>query len=249
MPIESVSVVVLAIVFLAALARSTFGFGDALIAMPLLSLLSDANTVHFSKPLVAMVTATTAGLMLVKDWRSVHFKSAAWLVLSAAFGIPLGLLFLTNTDERVVKAVLAVVVIAFSVYALWRPNLMVLHSDKPALLFGFMAGVLGGAYNTHGPPLVIYGAMRRWPAERFRATLQGYFVPAALLIVGSDGLNGRWTRNMLLHFVYSLPLMIAAVILGQRLSSRFNPQQFIRYIYILLIGVGIILLLSSLSGR
>jgi hypothetical protein len=31
----------------------------------------------------------------------------------------------------------------------------------------------------NGPPLVIYGALRRWTPERFRATLQGYFLPAS----------------------------------------------------------------------
>ena len=102
MSVESFSAIVLGIVFVSALARSVFGFGDALIAMPLLSLLGGPETVHFSKPLVAMVTAATAGLMLVREWRSIHFKSAAWLVLSAAVGIPLGFLFLTHADERVV---------------------------------------------------------------------------------------------------------------------------------------------------
>ena len=30
----------------------------------------------------------------------------------------------------------------------------------------------------NGPPLAIYGSMRRWSAQHFRATLQGYFLPA-----------------------------------------------------------------------
>ena len=32
----------------------------------------------------------------------------------------------------------------------------------------------------NGPPLVIYGALRRWSPQYFRATLQGYFLPATL---------------------------------------------------------------------
>ena len=45
--------------------------------------------------------------------------------------------------------------------------------------FGFFAGILGGAYNTNGPPVVIYGSLRKWSPATFRATLQGYFFMAA----------------------------------------------------------------------
>jgi hypothetical protein len=37
----------------------------------------------------------------------------------------------------------------------------------------------------NGPPLVIYGSMRRWSPQHFRATLQGYFLPAS--IIGMSG--------------------------------------------------------------
>ena len=57
---------------------------------------------------------------------------------------------------------------------------------------GFCAGVLGGAYGMNGPPLVIYGAMRRWSAQHFRATLQGYFLPASII-----GMGGYWLAGTL----------------------------------------------------
>ncbi len=39
----------------------------------------------------------------------------------------------------------------------------------------------------NGPPLVVYGGMRRWSPQHFRATLQGYFLPASVI-----GMAGYW---------------------------------------------------------
>jgi hypothetical protein len=94
-------------------------------------------------------------------------------------GIPFGLLILTSIAEPVVKAVLSAVIITFSVYRLVGRSRWELEDDRLAWLFGFGAGVPGGAYGMNGPPAVGYGTLRRWSPERFRATWQGYFLPAS----------------------------------------------------------------------
>ena len=105
-----------------------------------------------------------------------------------------------------------------------------------------MAGVLGGAYNTNGPPVVIYGALRRWPPERFRATLQGYFLPTGLLILTTHGLAGLWTPQILQLYGLSLPLILTAIFLGGKLNQRISPGGFERLIYLSLLGLGFLLL-------
>lgn len=108
---------VLAVVFVATLIRSAFGFGEALVAVPLLALLIP---VEVSAPLAVLVSITVAGVVLLQDWHHVQVRSAWRLVLATLPGIPLGLVLLTAAAERVVKAVLAVVIIAFSAYCLAR---------------------------------------------------------------------------------------------------------------------------------
>src|SRR5438045_5773563 len=95
---------VVAVIFLATLIRSAFGFGEALVAVPLLALLMP---VEVAAPLAVLVSITVAGAILVRDWHKVHFRSAWRLVLSTLLGIPLGLLLLTAVAEHVVKAILA----------------------------------------------------------------------------------------------------------------------------------------------
>src|SRR2546423_12864889 len=202
---------VLAVVFLATLIRSAFGFGEALVAVPLLALLIP---VEVATPLAVLLSITVAGVIVMQDWHKVHVRSAWRLVLSTLFGIPLGLLLLTAVAEYVVKAVLAVVIIAFSAYCLAGRSQLELKDDRLAWVFGFGAGVLGGAYGMNGPPLAVYGALRRWTPEHFRATLQGYFLPASLAGLFGYWLAGLWTPAVTWYYVLSLPPTVAAILLG-----------------------------------
>src|SRR5437870_4765812 len=92
---------VLAVIFLATLIRSAFGFGEALVAVPLLALLIP---VEQAVPLATLVSITVAAVVIAQDWHQVHVQSAGWLVFSTLFGIPLGLWLLTEVTETTVKA-------------------------------------------------------------------------------------------------------------------------------------------------
>src|SRR6185437_12623831 len=102
---------VLLILLLATLIRSVFGFGEALVAVPLLALRIPLNV---AAPLAVLVSVTVAAIIVVQDWQKVHLRSTSWLVVSTLFGIPLGLFLLTDGNHRLVKMVLALIIMAFS---------------------------------------------------------------------------------------------------------------------------------------
>jgi uncharacterized membrane protein YfcA len=242
MVMEGTLLPILGVIFLATLIRSTFGFGEALVAVPLLSLLTP---VEVAVPLATLVSITVAAIVVVQDWHKIHFHSAGWLMISTLFGIPLGLWLLTAVAERIVKAILAVVIIGFSLYCLVRRSPYPLKNDRLAWVFGFAAGILGGAYGMNGPPLVVYGSLRRWSPEQFRATLQGYFLPASLLGMCGYWMAGLWTRPVTRYYLWSLPLTLTAVFLGRSINQRLRSSVFLRSIYIGLLCVGTVLLIQS----
>ncbi|MAG93191.1 MAG: permease [Planctomycetaceae bacterium] len=241
MTLDDTALLTLAVLFLAFLIRSTFGFGDALVGMPLLALLIPVQT---AAPLVALVSITVALVIMAGDWKHLQFRIALKLVLSSLCGIPFGQWMLHSVDEQIIKGVLGVVVASFALFSLLQPRLFELRSDRWAPLFGVPAGVLGGAYNTFGPPLVIYGMLRRWPAARFRATLQGYFLPVGCFVLIGHAFAGFVTPTVLQHYVWSLPLVLVAVLIGRELNRRFEVARFERLIRALLLAVGIGLLVD-----
>jgi uncharacterized membrane protein YfcA len=233
---------VLAVVFVATLIRSAFGFGEALVAVPLLALLLPVGV---ATPLAVLFSVTVAAVVVVQDWDKVHAGSAWRLVLATLLGIPLGLWMLTAAAERVVKATLAVVIVAFSAYCLSCRRPRELKDDRLAWLFGFGAGVLGGAYGMNGPPLVAYGTLRRWSPEHFRATLQGYFLPSSLVGLGGYWLTGLWVPAVTRYYLLALPLAVAAIILGRVVNRRLKGPAFVRYVHAGLIVIGAVLLLQA----
>jgi uncharacterized membrane protein YfcA len=236
---------VLSVLFVATVIRSAFGFGEALVAVPLLALFIP---VEVAAPVAVLVSVTVAGLVLLQDWREVHPGSAGRLILSTMFGIPFGLLLLTRVAEPVVKAVLAVVIITFSGYRLAGRGRHELRDDRLAWLFGFWAGVLGGAYGMNGPPLVAYGALRRWSPERFRATLQGYFLPASLVGMAGYWAAGLWVPAVTRYYLASLPVVLVATLLGRVLNRRMDGRRFLLYVHLGLVAIGGILLIQSVWG-
>jgi uncharacterized protein len=245
--LDGTAVYVLVVIFIATLIRSVFGFGEALVAVPLLALRLPVNV---AAPLAVLVSITVAAVIIAQDWRKIHVRSTGWLLLPTLFGIPLGLLLLTSGNHRLVKAALALVIMAFSAYALIGRRPPELHSDSRLwlLIFGFCAGVMGGAYGMNGPPLAIYGAMRRWSAQHFRATLQGYFLPASIIGMAGYWLAGLWVPAVTRYYLMSLPLTLSAVLLGRVINRRLHGQTFLKYVHVGLVVIGATLLVQAVRS-
>jgi hypothetical protein len=242
---EPATAYILSVVFVATLVRSALGFGEALLAVPLLVL---RIPLQVAAPLAVLISITIAGYIVAQDWRHVHFKSAGWLVFATVFGIPLGLMLLTSSHQHGVKLALAVIIICFATLSLiGKPP--ELHSDSKIWLLGcgFVAGILGGAYGMNGPPLAAYGTMRRWSAQHFRATLQGYFLPASVLGMLGYCWKGLWVPSVTHYYLLSLPVTIPAIWAGRAVNHRLPVDQFRKYIYCGLIIIGSVLAIQAVA--
>jgi len=238
--LDSLTLVVVVVFFGATLLRSALGFGEALIAVPLLAFVLP---VKVAAPIAVLVSITVAAVVVAQDWRHVHVRSAVRLVLSTLIGIPLGLLLLRSVSEPIVKGVLGVLVAGFAVSALRSRGSYELTDDRLAWLFGMSAGVLGGAYGMNGPPLVVYGALRRWSPEHFRATLQGYFLPASVMGMIGYWVAGLWTPSVSRYYLLSLPTALLAIVLGRVINRRFDARRFFVYVHsgLIVSGAGLVL--------
>lgn len=235
--------IVLAILFAATFVRSALGFGEALIAVPLLALVMPVNV---AAPLAVLVSITVAALALMQDWRSVEIRSAALLVAATVAGSPIGLLLLTRAPESFVKALLGILIVAFSAYSLASAPRPALADNRLAWVFGFIAGILGGAYGMNGPPLVIFGTLRQWSPQQFRATLQAYFLPASAVVLAGYAVSGLWTRDVTGLYLRAIPCVIVAVLLGRVVNRRLHSETFVRVVHGALILVGLVLLVQSI---
>lgn len=237
---------ILIISFIASLVRSTFGFGESLIAVPLFLLFLP---VEIAVPLSVMLSVVIAFVVIIQDHKEIHFNSAKWLLFYAILGIPIGIFILVNGSEFLIKIGLGTLIIFYALYALFVKNIKTLPEDNMVLFFvcGFLSGILGGAYGLNGPPLVVYGNMRRWSAKHFRATLQAYFLPASLFGLVGYYVKGIITSEVHEYFLISLTVTIPAIFLGRYFNHQLKNDSFFKYVNWGLVIIGVILIASSLA--
>ena len=237
-------VLITSIIAGAGFVRGALGFGDALFAMPLLALLIPTIT---AAPLVALTATLIAAVILIRDWRHVVWRPATLLTVFGLLAVPFGVWLLKSGDDRLVKGLLASVVLTFSIWSLWKPDRFQLRNDRLAPVFGIAAGLLGGAYNTAGPPLVIFGTLRRWSPEQFRATLQTYCLIGSLWVIVLHSLTGLMTRSIVNQFVFSVPLIVISTLVGLRVTRRIPTERFVRVVHAALIVVGLSLIVACFN--
>lgn len=224
---------ILLIIFIAHFINSAFGFGDSMVSMPLLTLFLPLEE---ATPFVAILSITTNLVIVLNDFKNVKKKSITILLFSAILTIPLGIYIGNNANPVVVKLALVFLIVSFSLYNLFAPKLIHLKNSYLAPLFGGLSGIFGGAYNITGPPIILYGSLRRWQPEKFRVTTQAYFFITTLFIVINYWKKGAYTPTVFSYFLYSIPVMLVAVFIGKWANQKIkDPVRFNKYIYCLML--------------
>lgn len=168
---DTVILLVIGVVFLALFTQSLSGFGLSLVSMPLLV---PALGIQTAAPFIAVI-ALVGEVILLAYYREALNIGVVWrLALASIIATPLGVFLLQSAPERLVLTLLGVIVAGYALYALLKFRLPRLEHSLWAYTAGFFAGLLGGAYNTSGPPVILYGNCRRWPRDSFKSNLQGF---------------------------------------------------------------------------
>ena len=229
---------VLLVIFLAAFQQSMSGFGFALLAMPILVQMLGISV---AAPLIAGLGWLLTVINTLRWRRSLDFGEIRRLGLWMLLGIPAGILSVDYLNETLLKTGLGVLLVGYALFALFKPDKLPVISRRWAYPAGLVAGLLGGAYNTPGPPLILYGNLRQWPHERFRAVLQSLFAFSATMVAAGHLLARHYTPKVLNWLWPAALAVLAGVVLGSWLDRHLHPQQIRTWITVvtLLLGVSL----------
>jgi len=228
------------VIFLGCFTQSLTGFGVALVTM---SLLPSLVGLKVATPLVALVGIALEILMLIRYRESLKFKSILGLVISTVIAIPVGVLYFRRLDEGIALFILGLIITIYALYALVGLRLPALEHPAWSWLFGFVGGLLGGAYNTSGPPVIVYGNCRKWLPQEFKSNLSGYFLVGSVVVVATHWMSGSFTDDVRSLFLDSLPALLLGFFLGQYVDKWLNPELFRRVVLIVLVLLGVRLMM------
>jgi uncharacterized protein len=174
------------------------------------------------------------------DWRKL------WpFVAGAALGVPAGVTLLTWSDPRNVRIAVGIVLVAYSLYAFFRPSLKLATTGGRIgdAIVGFFNGVLGGLTGLAGILVTIWCGLRGWPKDAQRAIFQPVAVAIFLMSGLWLGAKGTVTADTIKFFVLGLPFVFAGTWLGLKLFGRIDEAMFRKIVLALLLASGAALLL------
>lgn len=227
------------IVFVAAMVQGLLGFGGALIAMPLLVMIIGIQT---ATPAYALLGALSTLLNTIRLRHHTTPGDLARLVLPALVGIPLGILLLTRVDSTYVTATLGIILIVYAVYNLLGWTMPPLTHPAWAFLAGFSSGVLSGAFNAGGPPVIVYASTRSWSADRFRGNLQTYFLIVSIFLLIGHAMSGHFTADIGRMVLLAAPALVVGQMVGARLCRYVEGERFRKLVLWVLLLLGLQLL-------
>lgn len=222
----------------AAFLQYTSGFGFALVAMPLCTLLFGVRT---AAPLVALAGITVQIINVVRFRRDINRREFIRLAASSALGVPIGVWGLNALDAGVVKTALGLLLVSYGLYNLLKPQVLRLARDVWVYPVGFIAGCLGGAFNTSGPPVAVYGSLRGWPRDEFRSTLQTFFFANSFMVIIGHLTAGHYDRMVLTHYLVALPALMLGNTAAARIDHRISAGVFRTIVTAMILVSGIML--------
>jgi uncharacterized membrane protein YfcA len=227
---------IIAIIALAVLVRSIWGFGDGMLALPLLTLL-----IGFAQaaPLMALLSGVISIQLLREQPHLVDKPGVVRLIVGALFGVPLGLHLLVGMPVAWAHALLGLLLTGFASWSLAGRRSKQLRGWWMDLAFGMLAGACSAAFDIAGPPMLIYAAARGWSADELRVNLQAVFLPLSALTLGGHAIAGLWTKEVFMLAAMALPVVVLGLIVGPRLRARLGHAGE-KIVYALILALGIV---------
>jgi uncharacterized membrane protein YfcA len=220
-----------AVIFFAGFTQGLSGFGSILLAIPLLAAFLDIKTVI---PLTALAGLAMTTILLIQLWNHLSWKEITPFLIGTVPGIPLGVQFLKQVDKSMVELVLGSLLLAYSLYSLISRRLPGGTRERWAYVFGFLGGCLGGAFSASGPAVIVYASLQDWPKDRMKASLQGMFFVADMIVVLFYIINGFITPVVLKYFGVSFPALLFGTFVGSLFYGRINDIQYRKVMFVLL---------------
>lgn len=233
----------LGLVFLfAGFVQGLTGFGSALVAIPLLCLLIDIKQ---AVPLCALNGLVISLILYIQLKKFADRKKYMPLFLGSIPGIILGATLLKSFDSQLIRMLLGVLLIGYSIYSLFAlsPRQKELWRGW-AWVTGFVSGAIGAAFSAGGPPTIIYTTLNGWSKDEIKATLSATFFFSAFLIVSAHAVGGLTDGRVLLSFLVTSPFVLLGTFCGSKLYKYLPGENYARLIYLFLIVMGGMLLLG-----
>jgi uncharacterized membrane protein YfcA len=167
------------------------------------------------------------------------------LIAGSIAGAPLGVYALATLPLTVINRLIGVVLVGVVALEWWRVRPRELSAPAWGLSAGALAGVMGGAIGTPGPPVILYCTAQGWSPRTMKANLLAFFIVNQAVTLAGYWWVGLVTGDVLaLSATLGLPAL-AGIAAGAALFDRIDAARFRQIVYGVLLVSGVALLLRG----
>ncbi len=234
---------------LAATLQSATGFGFGLIAVPVFLLILDSRE-------AIQIVMIVILCMSFLDWIKLRGQASGyllkWLSIGSLAGFPAGIYIYGQVDLFLLKAIIAIVILLFSLHNLFRLFKGSLHEDRQSqhqskwvtIITGYISGLMCTSLAMPGPVVMLYLVHQGLDKTRIRATILTFFIfsyAGAILLQSSIvGISSStWRTGLTLA-----PVSLLGVLIGHYLAGKINQRLFQQVVLLTLILTALVMLLQ-----
>lgn len=225
----------------AAFVQSATGFGLALVAMAILPLFM---TVRDATTLTALLNFVVCIGVILSNRQSLSLKKCWPLMVAICVGIPIGYYGLRTFDEIWVIRILGFVLVAIALSEMLRKGNAQM-SQKAGIPICIGGGILGGAFNVGGPPIVAYIYSQNWGKLQSVVMLQTLFLASAVIRNGLMIYEGDTTIPLVKQLAFSLPAIAIGIWLGKIVLDRTPLIWLKRVVFAAVMAIGLMYIIKS----
>jgi uncharacterized membrane protein YfcA len=226
----------------AAFNQAIVGFGYALLAVPLISLVTTASQAVVIVSLIGLPVTIT---MAIRHHDHIEWKAVRSITVASVAGMPLGLIVLTVVSDSVLRFIIGGVVLVLA--TMIASGLRTTRAVRAVnIASGFASGVLSTSTGTNGPPLVLGLRVRGLSNQQFRSTISVLFAMSGAVSLLLFVAIGRVDGEALSHAAVGYPFMVLGWFIGDRIAPRVQERFFSRLVIGLLYLSAISALVSAL---
>ncbi|MDP2088673.1 MAG: sulfite exporter TauE/SafE family protein [Flavobacteriaceae bacterium] len=236
-------IIAAAVILLSSVVKGITGFGFALLAVPLLSMIFPLNLLVPSLVLFNLITSI---MMLYKLKEKIRGYYIVPMILASLAGIPLGVHLLTFLNPEILKIITGFTVVLFSIKMLSGVKLAKRNIHKPIVFAGFLSGILTSSISIGGPPLAIALDRKGYSKDMFRGIFIWFMVFSSLFSSLAFYYKGLLTTDTIKFTVFSLPLLFIGSGWGVKIAAKINQHQFRKFVIYINVCTGLLMLITTL---
>ncbi|HTM72871.1 MAG TPA: sulfite exporter TauE/SafE family protein [Pseudolabrys sp.] len=193
--------------------------------------------------LIVLCGIVTQGSGIWRVRHAISWPAVAPYIIGSALGIPVGIAMVTTVDPKTIRFGIGVLLLAYSLYSLFRPALKPPKASLSADLgVGVLNGLIGGLTGLGGVAVTVWCQLRGGKKDELRAIFQPVLFATFVMTTIAFAFAGTFTVETLKLYGFALPVLVAGIWSGFALYGKLDDAAFRKVILVLLLASGVALI-------